>query len=67
MHHFILCWHRKRVVEEVEAARIDQEWLRAITFTDLDVLRIKGGRGYVLDSSGTWSPVPKAKSTAAYS
>ncbi len=56
---FILCWHKTKVIEEVEAARVDKDWFAAISYAQLDVLKIKDGKALILDSCGGWSRVNK--------
>ena len=60
---FLLCWHKTRVVEEVEAARVDKQWFAGIAHADLDVLKIKDGKMYILDSAGRWSRVRRKEAT----
>lgn len=55
MSKFILCWHKPPSVKEIEKGRIDKEWLAAIAWGQLDVLKLKGEKPYILDSSGKWS------------
>jgi hypothetical protein len=58
---FVLCWHKPAKVEEVEATRIDKEWLALIAWGRLDVLKIKNGKMCILDSLGRWSRVKEAE------
>ena len=61
---FVLCWHKPPSIEEVERGRIDKEWLKSIAWGRLDVLKIKGGKAYVLDSAGQWSRVRQQEAVA---
>ncbi|MHC4405279.1 MAG: hypothetical protein ACYTG0_37000 [Planctomycetota bacterium] len=61
---FILCWHKTKVVEEVEAPRVNKEWYGSIAYSHLDVLKVKDGKVYILDSAGAWSRVKKKESTS---
>ena len=60
---FVLCWHKTRVVEEIEASRIDKQWFAGIAYGDLDVLKNKDGKMYILGSDGRWSRVRSAEAT----
>ena len=59
MARFILCWYKTKVIEEVEAARVDKDWFAAVSHAQLDVLKIKDGKALILDSLGGWSRVKK--------
>ena len=56
---FRWCWHKPPSVEEVERGRIETEWLGNIAWGRLDVLKLKGAKPYILDSSGKWSRLPR--------
>jgi hypothetical protein len=61
---FVLCWHKTKIIEEVEMARADRQWFNAITCGHLDVLKIKDGKMYILDSLGGWSRVQRKEATS---
>jgi hypothetical protein len=58
---FILCWHKPPSIEGVERGRIDKEWLKGIAWGRLDVLKLKGGKPYLLGSCGGWSRLQRQK------
>lgn len=57
----ILCWHKTRVVEEMEVAKVNKEWFNSIAHGDLDVLKFYNDKALVLSSDGKWSRVKPAK------